>query len=159
VLTHARALLLSRPTGATDYIYADLRDTVKIVAEAGRTLDFSQPIAILLIAVLHFIPDHDDPHGITARLMDAVPPGSYLAITHGASDIQAEAIALGARRYNQLSSVPVTTRSRQQVTRFFDGLDLMEPGVVPIDQWPAPSQADAVAARGLAGYCGAGLKR
>ena len=90
VLSHARALLTSSAEGKTDYILADLRDTGTILAEAARTLDFSQPVAVLLIAVLHFIPDADDPYGIVKRLMDAVPPGSYLVISHAASDIAAD---------------------------------------------------------------------
>jgi hypothetical protein len=157
VLTHARALLTSSSEGKTDYIPADLRDTAAILSGAERTLDFSQPVAVLLIAVLHFIPDADDPYGIVARLMDAVPPGSYLVIAHAARDIQTGAIAEMTRRYNELSPVPVTPRTSEQVARFFDGLDVIEPGVVPIRQWWTP-EADTGADSGLAGYCGIGRK-
>jgi S-adenosyl methyltransferase len=157
VLTHARALLTSSSEGETDYIPADLRDTATILSGTARTLDFSQPIAILLIAVLHFIPDADDPYGIVARLMDAVPSGSYLVIAHAARDIQTGAIAEMTRRYNELSPVSVTPRTSEQVARFFDGLDVIEPGVVPIRQWWAP-EADTGGEGGLAGYCGIGRK-
>ena len=157
VLTHARALLTSSSEGKTDYIPADLRDTAAILSGAARTLDFSQPVAVLLIAVLHFIPDADDPYGIVARLMDAVPSGSYLVIAHAARDIQTGAIAEMTRRYNELSPVSVTPRTSEQVTRFFDGLDVIAPGVVPIRQWWAPG-ADIGADSGLAGYCGIGRK-
>jgi S-adenosyl methyltransferase len=159
VLSHARALLTSSAEGETDYLLADLRDTGTIVARAGRTLDFSQPVAVLLIAVLHFIPDADDPYGIVKRLMDAVPPGSYLVISHAASDIAADAVAEMARRYNQMSPVPITPRSREQVAGFFDGLDLIPPGLVPLSRWWGPGQAEAGAASDLAGYCGIGRKR
>jgi len=157
VLTHARALLTSSDAGETDYIPADLRDTAAILSGAARTLDFGQPVAVLLIAVLHFIPDADDPYGIVARLMDAVPPGSYLVIAHAARDIQGGAVADMTRRYNELSPVPVTPRTGEQVARFFGGLDVTGPGVVPIRQWWAP-EAGADADSGLAGYCGIGRK-
>jgi S-adenosyl methyltransferase len=159
VLSHARALLTSSAEGETDYIQADLRDTGTIVVEAGRTLDFSQPVAVLLIAVLHFIPDADDPCGIVRRLMGAVPPGSCLVISHAASDIAAGAAAEMARRYNELSPVPITPRSREQVARFFDGLDMMPPGLVPLSHWWGSGQAEAGTASDLAGYCGIGRKQ
>jgi hypothetical protein len=157
VLTHARALLTSSDEGETDYIPADLRDTAAILSGAARTLDFSEPVAVLLIAVLHFIPDSDDPYAIVARLMDAVPAGSYLVISHAARDIQAGAVTEMMRRYNELSPVPVTPRTGDQVARFFAGLDVLEPGVVPIRQWWVP-EAGAGAGSGLAGYCGIGRK-
>ena len=158
VLSHAQALLTSSPEGKTDYLQADLRDTSTIVAGAAGTLDFSQPVAVLLIAVLHFIPDDDDPYGIAKRLMDAVPPGSYLVIAHAASDIAADAAAEMARRYNERSPVSITPRSREQVARFFDGLDMVHPGLVPLSQWWESGQAEACTASDLAGYCGIGRK-
>ena len=163
VINHAQALLAGPPDGVTDYIDADLRDPAKILAAAARVLDFSRPIAVLLVGVLHFITEPDDPYGIVARLMDAVPSGSYLVIVHGASDIQAEAVAESSRLYNQMSSVPYTPRSHDQVARFFDGLDLIDPGVVPIGQRPIPGQPDASVGNappdGGTSYCGIGRKR
>ena len=158
VLAHARALLTSSPEGKTGYVAADLRDTDTILAGAEQILDFSQPVAVLLIAILHFIPDADDPHRIVARLMDAVPSGSYLAIVHAASDIQAETVAEGMGLYNQMSSTPITMRSRAQVARFFDGLDLVRPGVVPLDEWWSPDQVEPGAVGRLAGYAGIARK-
>jgi trans-aconitate methyltransferase len=159
VLTHARALLTSGSTGRTDYIHADLRDTDKILAGAAGTLDLSRPVAVLLIEILHFIPDADDPYGVIGRLMDGLPSGSYLAIAHAPSDIEVETTAAMTERYNQNSPVPITMRTREQVTRFFDGLELVEPGVVMAGQWPAPSAAGVDMAGRVAGWCGVGLKR
>jgi O-methyltransferase involved in polyketide biosynthesis len=157
VLTHAQALLTSTPEGTTDYLQADLRDTETILKGAARTLDLSRPVAVLLIAVLHFIPDADDPYAVVARLMDAVPSGSYLVMAHGASDIAPQAAAEMTRRYNAMSSAPITVRNREHVARFFDGLDLIPPGLVPISQWGLAGRIDATAG-GLAGYCGIGRK-
>jgi S-adenosyl methyltransferase len=137
VLAHARALLTSTPEGATDYLDADLRDTDKILAEAGHTLDFSRPIAVMLVAILHLIPDEDDPRGIVTRLMAAVPPGSHLVISHPASDLRAtaEATAEMARRLNRLMAQRVIPRSHAEITRFFEGLELLEPGIVRGPEW------------------------
>jgi O-methyltransferase involved in polyketide biosynthesis len=157
VLSHAQALLTSSREGKTDYLQADLRDTDTILAGAARTLDFTRPVAVLLIAVLHFIPDADDPYAVVARLMDAVPSGSYLVVAHAASDIAAESSAEHARRYNQVSSATLTPRSRDQVARFFDGLDLVPPGLVPMSQWTRPGEIDS-AVGALVGYCGLARK-
>jgi S-adenosyl methyltransferase len=139
VLAHARALLTSTPQGATAYIDADARDTGKIITQAAETLDFSRPVAVMLLGILLFIPDADDPWAITAELMDAVPPGSYLAVSHGASDIQAEEVAAAGSRYNEHSAVVMQLRTRKEFTRFFDGLELSAPGAVPINHWyPGP---------------------
>ncbi len=135
VLAHARALLPSGPDGATAYVDADLRDPATILAEAARTLDFSQPVAIMLLLILHLIPDENDPYQIVARLLDSVPAGSYLVISHPAKDIQAAASAEAARRYNQLVSTPQTRRTHAEVTRFFTGLDVIDPGIVQLHQW------------------------
>ena len=139
VLTHARALLTSIPEGTTAYIDADARDTGKIITQAAETLDFTRPVAVMLLGILLFIPDADDPWAITAELMDAVPPGSYLAVSHGASDIQAGEAAAAASRYNEHSAVALQLRTREEFTRFFNGLELAAPGVVPINRWhPGP---------------------
>jgi hypothetical protein len=158
VLAHARALLTSSPEGETGYIAADLRDTAAVLAGAEQILDFSQPVAVLLVAILHFIPDADDPHQIVGRLMDAVPSGSYLAVVHAASDIQVREVAEGMGRYNQVSSTPITMRSKAQVLRFFDGLDVARPGVVPLDEWWPPAEVEPSAVGRLAGYAGIARK-
>jgi S-adenosyl methyltransferase len=137
VLIHARALLASNDTGRVDYLDADLRDTDTILEQASRTLDYSRPVAIMLIAILHAIGDDDDPYEIVAKLIDALPRGSYLALTHVASDIDPEQIAEATARLNQLSHQHFTLRDHAQVLRFFDGLELLEPGVVPVQEWRA----------------------
>jgi S-adenosyl methyltransferase len=134
VLAHARALLRS-VSAPTDYIDADAQDTSGIIAGAAGTLDFSQPVAVMLIGLLHCIPDADDPYRIVAALMRAVPPGSYLTISHPASDIHSSAMAEGAAVMNKSLLNPVTFRPYEQVVPFFDGLDLVEPGIVPTTQW------------------------
>ena len=136
VLSHARALLTSDPAGATDYIDADLRDTREILDRAARTLDFSRPVAVTLLAILHLIPDSGDPRGIVATLMAAVPPGSYLVISHPAGDIRTVAVAEMARRVNaRLGPTRGTMRDQAEVTRLFDGLELLDPGVVQPQLW------------------------
>jgi hypothetical protein len=127
VLAHSRDLLASHPAGATAYLDCDLRDTGTILAQAARTLDLRQPVAVLMIAVLQLIGDGDDPYGIVAAVLDAVPPGSYLALSHLASDIAAAPMADAVGRVNRLMAQHVTPRNRAQVTRFFDGLELTSP--------------------------------
>jgi hypothetical protein len=135
VLLHAQALLASDPAGACDYVDADLRDPEKILSVAGQTLDFSEPVAVMLIAILHLIPDQDDPYGIVGKLMAAVPSGSYLALSHPASDIAATVMSKAATRLNRLMSQRVTLRTREEVARFFDGAALAEPGIVQPPRW------------------------
>jgi S-adenosyl methyltransferase len=137
VLAHARALLASSPEGATAYLDADLRNTGAILAKAAGLLDFSEPVAVMLIGVLHCVPDCDDPAGIVNRLLAAVPPGSYLVIAHPASDVHAGQIGTAANQFNQVMAEPVTLRTHAEVARFFDGLDLMEPGLVQLHRWRA----------------------
>jgi hypothetical protein len=145
VLVHARALLAGSPEGATDYIDADLREPETILEQAARTLDLSRPVAVMLIAIMHLIGDDAEPYRLVARLKDAAAPGSYLALSQVASDIQAEQMAEAARRYNSLARETQRHRNRAEVTRFFDGLDLVEPGVVPVQEWRPGSVAEASA--------------
>jgi hypothetical protein len=151
VLTHARALLTSSPEGRTDYIQADLRDTGKILAAAERTLDFSKPVAILLLAVLHFIPDEDDPYGIVQELMDAVPTGSYLVIVHAPSDRNPEEMAEQTRRYNDSGAARMRPRSQEEILRFFRGLELIEPGLAPLSEWLPNGEAEPGSGKAVAG--------
>jgi hypothetical protein len=155
VMVHARALLTSAGLGVTDYVEADLREPDKILHEAARTLDLSQPVALMLIAVLHFIADDDDPYGIVARLMDALPSGSYLAISHATDEYLPEKVRAAFANTPDRPSF----RNREQVTRFFSGLQVLPPGVVPSVEWraenepgPRPSVEDA------ASYCGVARK-
>ncbi len=157
VLLHARALLTSRPEGATAYIDGDLRDPDKILAEAAGLLDFDQPVAIMLLGVLHCIPDEDDPAALVRRLLAAVPAGSYLVIAHPASDINTEQMSQSMRQYNEQVRSPVTARSFAQVSSFFAGADLIEPGVVQLHRWHAGT-GDPGTARDLPNYGGVGRK-
>jgi hypothetical protein len=155
VLTHARALLTSSRAGKTAYIDADLRDPGMILDQAARTLDFSRPVAVMLLGILLYLRDDEDPYGIVATLMDAAAPGSYLAITHGASDMDPGAVE-AARRFNERAAVTMTMRSRAEVTRFFDGLELTGPGVVPLDAWHLGQEQAGPGT--LPAYCGLGRK-
>ncbi|MGH3380313.1 MAG: SAM-dependent methyltransferase [Actinoallomurus sp.] len=143
VLAHARALLTSAPEGATAYLDADLRDTDKILAEAALTLDLSRPAGLMLVAILQFIPDEDDPAGIVARLVKELPPGSHVVISHPARDLQAAAMADMAQRVNRLMAQQVVPRSHAQVARFFGGLELLTPGVVRAPEWRPDSEHEA----------------
>jgi len=135
VLAHARALLTCAPPGRCGYIEADLRDTRTLLAQAARILDLTQPTAILLLAVLHFIPDADDPPGIVARLAAALAPGSYLVISHLTSDFAPGQVAAGVDAYNAAVATTVTARTHTQVSELFGGLPLVPPGVVPLPEW------------------------
>jgi hypothetical protein len=157
VLAHARALLTSSPQGATHYVDADLRDTGKILEQAAEVLDFREPLAVLLIGVLHCIPDADDPAGIVAALVEAMPPGSYLAIAHPANDIHVSQVSTAAGRLNPLMAEPVTLRAHDQVERFFAGLDLVEPGLVQLHRW-RPGPEGPVPDGDIANYGGIGHK-
>jgi len=131
VASHARALLVSQPEGRTEFVQADLRAPGIILGEAATVLDLSQPVAVVLANILHFIPDADFPHLIVSRLMDTAPPGSFLVIVHAARDIRADTAAESECRYNAVSSTPLEFRSRDQVTRFFDGLEMLDAGSGP----------------------------
>ena len=145
VLQHARVLLTSTVPGTVDYIDADLREPDKILRAAARTLDFDRPVAIMLIAVMHLITDADNPYEIVGRLKAAMAPGSYLALSQVASDIETEQVAEARRRYNSLARETQQHRTQAEVTRFFDGLDLLPPGVVPVPKWRPGSEFEASA--------------
>jgi SAM-dependent methyltransferase len=150
VLTHARALLTS-VTAPTAYVDADAREVAKILRAAARILDLSQPVGVMLIGLLHCIPDADDPYRLVAELLAAVPPGSYLAISHPAADIRASVMAEGAAMMNAVLPVPITPRSYEQVAAFFHGLDLVDPGVVTVPAWRPDPGADITPLPGWAG--------
>jgi len=157
VLTHARALLAGGPKGSIQYIDGDVRDMASLGRAAAQTLDLTRPTAVLLLGILHLIQDSEGPYEIVAQLMDAQPSGSYLAISHPASDIhpgQAEA----QRRYNERVSTPQTLRTRAEVSRFFEGLDLVPPGLVYVHTW-RPGPDDLVPPDGVSAYGGVAGKR
>ena len=149
VLAHARALLASGPAGATDYIDADLRDPRQILDGAAQLLDFGRPVAVLLMAILQHLGDEDDPYAIVATLLDAMPPGSYLALSHPARDIDAAAMAKMADSLNATMAEKVTFRDRPAVAMFFDGLELAEPGMVQASKWRPDTEAEAASPAAL----------
>jgi hypothetical protein len=145
VLAHARALLVSTPEGQCGYVQSDLRDTGSIITRAGEILDFSKPVAILLIAILHFVPDQDDPWGIVGRLTDAISPGSYLTVSHATPESFTDAASeeLLSKVYAETASGGVTPRPKAEIERFFSGLEMTDPGVVNISAWrPAPGDPE-----------------
>ena len=142
VLAHARALLTGTADGLTAFVDADARQPDAIVERATAALDFGQPVAVLLVGMLHLVSDDDDPYGIAGRLLAAVSPGSYLVATHPASDIHAEMVAEGARRYNAAADTAQTRRNRTQFARFLAGLDIIEPGIVQCHRWRPSTGVD-----------------
>jgi hypothetical protein len=155
VLAHARARLTSGTEGSAACIPGDLHDVAAILEQARAKLDFGQPVAVMMLMVLHMIADQDQPHELVARLMDAVPSGSYLVISHPASDISAQSMADMAELLTQ-SGPPMTPRSYTDVSRFFNGLDLLAPGVVALSDW-RPEATDVRPAV-APGWCGVARK-
>jgi hypothetical protein len=149
VLVHARALLTSSPQGATAYLDADARNPEQILADPQLrdTLDFSQPVALLLVALLHFVEDHEDPYAVVGKLVAALPAGSYLVLSHATFDpLDPETIA-AMDAVNKGNKPVFTPRPLPAVSRFFDGLELLEPGIVPVCDWrpvpgPRPTAAE-----------------
>ena len=135
VLAHARVLLASSPEGATHYVDADLHDPAAILAEAHEHLDLDRPVALLMIGVLGHVADHDEARAVVRRLLAGLPRGSYLVQCDGTDTDPAYVAAL--EQYRDEGGVPYTVRSAEQIAGFYDGLELVEPGVVPIPQWRA----------------------
>jgi hypothetical protein len=134
-LVHAHANALLTGTGATEVILADLRDPQRIIAEASAFLDFSRPVALLLVAILHFIPDRDDPAGIVAALRDALPPGSMLALSHGTTDFHPATTTSTAMAAYDTIGTPLTLRPRAAIEGFLDGFTPEPPGLVQAPLW------------------------
>jgi S-adenosyl methyltransferase len=151
VLAHARALLTSTPEGATDFIEADMRDPEKVLREAAGTLDFGEPVAVLLLGILHFLPDDEEAAGIIRLLMEAVPAGSYLAICQLTADFYPQMTELALRVNERQPNAPLVLRERARVARFFDGLDLVPPGIVQVSKWRPDSEVEAAAPAALWG--------
>ncbi len=151
VLSHAKALLKSTPEGACAYLDADLRDPDAILAAAADTLDFTKPVAVMLIAVMHFVGDDAQADAIVRRLTAACVPGSYVALSHAASDIDAAQMAEMVRRLNESTAEKTTLRDRAGVTRLFDGLELVEPGVIRAAEWRPDTDLEAASPAALWG--------
>jgi S-adenosyl methyltransferase len=145
VLAHARALLSSSEQGATAYLDADLRDTGTILEDAAPTLDLTRPVAIMLLAMLHYIPDLAEARQIVERLMGAVPAGSFLVVSHAGTDLLPDDVAAFEKSLN--AHLPADqhhfARPRDVVTSFFDGLQLLEPGLVRVSDWRPESAEEA----------------
>jgi S-adenosyl methyltransferase len=155
VLAHARALLTSAHAGTVSYLDCDLRDPDTILEAARQWLDFSAPVAIMLVLILHLIPDSDDPWRIVRRLVDAVPPGSYLVVSHPTGDLDADiGAAITGSVNRRMQATPMTIRTHAEVGRFFDGLNLLPPGLVPQNRWPDRTAQDDEADIGCYGAVG-----
>ena len=154
VLTYARALLTSTPQGATAYLDADIRDTEKVLAGAAETLDFRKPVAVMALMILQYVPDEDDPWGIVRRLVEPLAPGSYLTVSDTVRDIDTSRVTQATARLNQrMGPTQLTLRSRPEFERFFNNLQMVEPGIVPLPQWRAPGSKDPIPC-----YAGMGRK-
>jgi SAM-dependent methyltransferase len=143
VLAHAQDMLRGGPEGATTFLYEDLRNVDDVIAQAGETLDFTRPVGVMLVSVLHAITDDQDPAAVVAGLIDAVAPGSFLVMTHMSSEIAPET-AKFLERLNAFLPEPMIDRSNAEIAGFFEGLELIEPGMVPIDQWRPKGKTPAV---------------
>ncbi|GGT12506.1 SAM-dependent methyltransferase [Streptomyces chromofuscus] len=159
VLAHAAALLRGTPEGVTEYLQADVREPAAIIEGARKTLDFGRPVALSLVALLHFVPDEDGAHELVADLLSELPSGSYLMMTHATADFTPEESAAATDKL-RAAGVTLALRSREEFARFFAGLELVEPGVVVVPEWhpelgePVPGQDDGV----IPGYAAVGRK-
>ncbi|MFA1547814.1 SAM-dependent methyltransferase [Actinomadura chokoriensis] len=153
VLEHAKALLTSTPEGHTAYIHADLREPGGILEGAAETLDFGEPIAFTLMGILEFVPDDDQAYGIVRRLMDAVTPGSHFAMYDGTNVVHGEASDRIVDVWNASGNARLVLRTPGQIAGFFEGLEVLEPGIVPVTHWrpDAPGEPEAVDAFGGVG--------
>ncbi|MEV6349686.1 SAM-dependent methyltransferase [Actinoplanes sp. NPDC051851] len=143
VMEHARALLNSTPEGACTYVEADLREPESILDAARETLDFSQPIGLMILGVVNHIMDDEVAYASVARLVRAMPPGSHLVLTHSTAEIHGEPMLRVMRETTERGGTPIRARTKAELERFFDGLDLLEPGVVTCSRWrPAPDSAE-----------------
>ncbi|MFC6886409.1 MULTISPECIES: SAM-dependent methyltransferase [Actinomadura] len=154
VLVHARALLTSTPEGATAYLDADVRDPDRIVEAARATLDLSEPVAVTMLAIMEFITDQAEALSIVGRLLAPLPSGSHLAI---AQPVHSEAIDEAARRWNESGATPVSGRHPEEIGALFAGLELVEPGLVPLPKW-RPDEATSFTDRDIPSYCAVGRK-
>jgi hypothetical protein len=143
VLAHARSLLTSTPEGVTEYVHADLREPGAILAEAAGVLDFGQPVGLMLLGVVNHIVDSAEAHSIVDRLVAALSPGSHLVLTHSTAEIHGEPMLEVMRELNERGGTPIVARTRQEIIRFFDGIELLDPGVVSCSRWrPEPPSVD-----------------
>ncbi|MCX5528170.1 SAM-dependent methyltransferase [Streptomyces bobili] len=135
VLAHARALLTSSPEGRTDYLDEDLRNVDAILEHAAKTLDFSKPVALILLGVVIFVGDDEDPYALVRRLVDRLPAGSHLVLSHTITSPSMPDVDEAVKFWNEHGTPKLTQRTPEDVARFFDGLELLEPGVLSCSRW------------------------
>ena len=157
VLTHARALLTSTPEGTTDYVHADLRDMDTILEQAAQTLDFNRPVAVTMFGILAFIPEDEQVRAISRRITEAVPSGSFLALTHSTSAVTGDRVIDTVEQWNAAGAATYHLRSPEQVTGFFDDWELLEPGVVSCPLW-RPNPTEVGVPKEMDEYCGVAVK-
>jgi S-adenosyl methyltransferase len=154
VLAYARALLTGSAEGATAYVEADVRDTDKVLAAAEEMLDFSKPVAVMALMVLQYVPDADDPWGIISRMLAGLTAGSYLTASDTVRDIDTDRVTEGTARLNaRMGPTQLTLRTRPDFERFFGGLEMVEPGIVPLPEWRGPGSEHPIPC-----YAGMGRK-
>ncbi|GAA2469060.1 SAM-dependent methyltransferase [Streptomyces lavendulocolor] len=151
VLAHARALLVGTPEGRTDYLDADLRDVDTILEAAARTLDLDRPVGLMLLGVVIFVEDDAESYAVVRRLLDALAPGSHLVLSHTVVHPSMPDVDAAVAFWNENGTPRLTQRTPEAVTRYFDGLELLDPGVVPCSQWRPDAPADPVAMYGGVG--------
>ncbi|MDR8409892.1 SAM-dependent methyltransferase [Nonomuraea sp. 3-1Str] len=155
VLVHARALLAGTPEGVTEYIDADVRDPQRILEGAAKVLDLSRPVGLTMLSIMGQVPDADDPDGIVRQLLDGLPPGSYLALSDGTNGNPA--LVTAVESYNSRAAYPYHLRAPERVAAFFEGLDMVEPGVVPTPLW-RPDAESVNPSDPVSAVCGVGRK-
>ncbi|MGW7279455.1 SAM-dependent methyltransferase [Streptomyces sp. NPDC054844] len=151
VLRHAEALLHGSAEGSTEYVHADVRDPDRILRLAGESLDFGRPVSLSLVALTHYLGDAvdgDDVHGLLGRYVDALAPGSYLVLSQVTPDLNPEAVGKAAGLFTR-SGTPFHPRSLTEFARFFDGLELLGPGVIPVTGWRPDPEDVAAQAEGI----------
>ncbi|WP_214403709.1 SAM-dependent methyltransferase [Pseudonocardia lacus] len=160
VLAHARSLLTSSPEGVTRYLDADVREPDTILEQAAATLDFSRPVALMMLGIVNHIMDDEEAERIVDRLVAALAPGSYLVLAHPTADVDGDAMRKAMDWMNESGGTPVRPRTRAEVERLFHGLDLLEPGVVTLGRWrPDPAEVgDADELVEVSEFCGVARK-
>jgi hypothetical protein len=159
VLAHAEALLRSTPDGVTEYLQADVRDPARILEQAAKILDFGKPVALSLVALLHFVADEDGAYELVERFLAELPSGSYLMLSHASDDFDTEKAATATEMYRR-RGLTMALRGRAEIARFFDGLELVEPGVALVADWK-PELGEVIQLEGdepVPGYAGVGRK-
>lgn len=157
VLVHARALLTGTPEGRTDYLDADLRDPDAILEQAAATLDFAEPVALMLLGVVIFVEDDDESRAVVRRLLEPLAPGSHLVLSHTITSPAMPDVDAAVAFWNENGTPRLTQRTPQEVARYFDGLELLDPGVVSCNRW-RPDPEDLTAPDEVAMYGGVGRK-